>query len=69
MFTHLSWLDLLGVTLEFWISIYKIFKLLTRGYEGHLETNWEIFFLEFRNECIFLKIDGTPLFSLRPLNI
>ena len=48
VFTFLSWLDLLGVALAFWISILKIFKLLPNywhcatditSFEKHLESS------------------------------
>ena len=48
LFTFLSWLDLLGVVLVFWISILKIFKLLSNywqrvtdiiSFEKHSETS------------------------------
>ena len=46
VFTFLSWLDLLGVVLAFWISILKssyYFKVLTHGFERHLESTSDRF--------------------------
>ena len=78
--TFLSWLDLLGVVLAFWISILKIFKLLPNYWHRvtditSLEKYWESssghilsfypYLVKYRSKNMFLKESLTRWSSLQ----